>query len=69
MTSSAGMSLTSSTLKDFLNFDVFDSNSGYVPVADLRACCFIKTILQGRCFPVNTAKFSRTLAFTEHFYL
>ena len=68
MTPSAEISVTSSTLKDFMNFDVLDSNSGYVPVADLRACYFVKTILQRRCFPVNIAKFSRTLFFTEHLY-
>ena len=68
MTSSAGMTVTSSTLKDFMNFEVRDSNYDCVPVADFQAFNFIKTILQRRCFPVNFAKFLRTLFFTEHLY-
>ena len=44
----------------YLFWSVFNKNVG------LEACNFIKKRLQDRCFPVNTAKFSRTHFFTEH---
>ena len=48
----------------FLKISVLESL--FNKVAGLKACSFIKTRLQHKCFPVKFAKFLRTPFFTEH---
>ena len=45
---------------------MWESLFNKVPV--LQTCNFIKKRLQQRCFPVNTAKFLRTVFFIEHLW-